>query len=66
MKQFLAYRGGPKSYRTLFFSYRVELGTEFLYDCRDAAILALVSHQRLVGHWEQRSTKPYRERILRG
>jgi len=40
----LAYRGrgGPKSYRTLFAPYRVELGTEFLYDCRDAAILALV------------------------
>jgi len=30
-------------YRTLLSPYRVELETEFLYDCGDAAILALAA-----------------------
>jgi hypothetical protein len=56
-KQFLAYRGGPKSYKTLLASCRVELKTESLHDCHDAAILALACRQRLAGLQEQRSTK---------
>lgn len=45
-RQFLVYRGGPKSCRTLLSPYRVELETEFPRDYRDVAILALACHQR--------------------